>query len=207
MALVPGLQVTLYQVGDTIQSASFNNFLDALDSSYCGHDDPTQDAIYPNSVACSNVPLTNVISTSCEFLSPMLTLNGLAEPDSTIDGYNEADLTPAYEQRQCNEYLKLGLLGTTVLYSCVPSSSLFDPRLTPSSIGREITVSLATVASVSLLLVSRFDPARLTRVVVDTDLAGRDRQLLIDWYQVQPIFPVRPRSFVSSLRYNSSLRL
>lgn len=32
-------------------------------------------------------------------------------------GYNEADLTPAYEERQCNEYLKLGLLGTTFLYS------------------------------------------------------------------------------------------
>lgn len=97
MALVPGLQVTLYQVGDTIQSASFNNFLDALDSSYCGHDDPTQDAIYPNAVSCSNAPLTSVISTSY--------------------GYNEADLGKNYEERQCHEYLKLGLLGTTVLYS------------------------------------------------------------------------------------------
>jgi tripeptidyl-peptidase-1 len=36
-------KVTLYQVGDTIVGASFNNFLDALDASYCtsgGGDDP-----------------------------------------------------------------------------------------------------------------------------------------------------------------------
>lgn len=36
---------------------------------------------------------------------------------STSYGYNEADLTPAYEKRQCNEYMKLGLAGTTFLYS------------------------------------------------------------------------------------------
>jgi tripeptidyl-peptidase-1 len=31
--------------------------------------------------------------------------------------YNEHDLMPAYEQRQCNEYLKLGLMGTSFLVS------------------------------------------------------------------------------------------
>lgn len=54
---------------------------------------------------------------------------------STSYAYNEADLTPAYEIRQCNEvgtfnvpfskqnshkhvqYLKLGLLGTSFFYS------------------------------------------------------------------------------------------
>ncbi|KAL9599924.1 MAG: hypothetical protein Q9219_003486 [cf. Caloplaca sp. 3 TL-2023] len=36
---------------------------------------------------------------------------------STSYGYNEADLTPAYENRQCNEYMKLGLAGVTILYS------------------------------------------------------------------------------------------
>lgn len=36
-------EVILYQVGDLIESASFNNFLDALDAAYCtsdGGDDP-----------------------------------------------------------------------------------------------------------------------------------------------------------------------
>jgi tripeptidyl-peptidase-1 len=108
MSLVYPQPVTLFQVGDPIESASFNNFLDALDASYCtyeGGDDITQDAVYPDPdaagyqgpEACGGFAATKVISTSY--------------------GYNEADLTPFYEQRQCNEYMKLGLAGVTVVYS------------------------------------------------------------------------------------------
>ncbi|KAH8081328.1 peptidase S8/S53 domain-containing protein [Cristinia sonorae] len=109
MALVGKKQpVTLYQVGDIPQGASFNNLLDALDGSYCtfeGGDDPLQDGIYPDPLPggykggpdCGTVKPANVISTSY--------------------GYNEADLTPAYTARQCAEYAKLGLMGVTVLYS------------------------------------------------------------------------------------------
>ncbi|GAM84188.1 hypothetical protein ANO11243_021810 [Dothideomycetidae sp. 11243] len=109
MTLVYPQKVTLYQVGDIFESGSFNNFLDAIDGSYCtyeGGDDPSQDSPYPdvNNTAgykgpenCGGFPPTNVISTSY--------------------GYNEADLTPFYEQRQCNEYMKLGLMGVSVLYS------------------------------------------------------------------------------------------
>ena len=35
MSLVKPQSVTLYQVGDDVEGASFNNFLDALDASYC----------------------------------------------------------------------------------------------------------------------------------------------------------------------------
>lgn len=35
MALIYPQQATLYQVGDLVQSASFNNFLDGIDGSYC----------------------------------------------------------------------------------------------------------------------------------------------------------------------------
>lgn len=107
MALVHPQEVTLYQVGDAIQSGSFNNYLDALDASYCtsnGGDDPTQDPSYPSPYGgyqgprnCGGFAATKVISVSY--------------------GYNEADLTPFYEQRQCNEYLKLGLQGVTFVYS------------------------------------------------------------------------------------------
>lgn len=94
MTLVYPQKVTLYQVGDLVEGASFNNFLDALDASYCAGDDPTQDAIYPDPYAnytgayegpeaCGTFASTKVISTSYS--------------------YNEADLTPAYEERQCNE--------------------------------------------------------------------------------------------------------
>lgn len=108
MSLVSGKQaVSLYQVGDVAEGGSFNNFLDAIDGSYCafeGGDDPSIDATYPDPAAggykgneaCGTVKPANVISTSY--------------------GYNEADLTPFYAARQCAEYAKLGLLGITVLY-------------------------------------------------------------------------------------------
>lgn len=109
MNLVTAAQpITLYQAGDMVEGASFNNFLDAIDGTYCtfeGGDDPTQDAIYPDPYGggyegpedCGTAKPTNVISTSYS--------------------YNEADLTPFYTARQCAEYAKLGLMGVTVLYS------------------------------------------------------------------------------------------
>lgn len=107
MSLIYPQTVTLYQVGDLIEGASFNNFLDAVDGSYCtfeGGDDASQDAIYPDPpdgyigpANCGGYSATKVISTSYS--------------------YNEADVTPAYANRQCQEYMKLGLQGVTVLYS------------------------------------------------------------------------------------------
>lgn len=58
--------VRLYQIGDEVQGASFNNFLDGIDASYCtyeGGDDPEQDGIYPANVNCGVAPTSNVIST------------------------------------------------------------------------------------------------------------------------------------------------
>ncbi|KAH9902554.1 subtilisin-like protein [Cubamyces lactineus] len=109
MALVGKKQpVTLYQTGDYIEGASFNTFLDALDGSYCtyeGGDDPTFDPAYPDpsdggykgSLDCGIVTPANVISISYS--------------------YDEWELSPAYMQRQCNEYAKLGLMGVTILIS------------------------------------------------------------------------------------------
>lgn len=108
MTLVYPQNVTLYQVGDLVEGASFNNFLDAIDKSYCtyeGGDDPKQDAVYPDPAKngykgpenCGGYAAAKVISTSY--------------------GYNEHDLTPHYERRQCHEYMKLGLAGTSILYS------------------------------------------------------------------------------------------
>lgn len=107
MTLVYPQKVTLYQVGDLVEGASFNNFLDAIDGSYCtydGGDDPTQDAVYPDTSGgydgpenCGGFAATKVISTSYS--------------------YDEHDLTPFYEMRQCHEYMKLGMMGVSVLYS------------------------------------------------------------------------------------------
>lgn len=126
-------QVTLYQAGDLVESASFNNFLDAIDGSYCtydGGDDPTEDAVYPDPYPggykgpenCGGYAATNVISTSYS--------------------YNEEDLTAFYEMRQCHEYMKLGMMGVTVLYSsgdygvagnggeCIAPGSIAGPNAT-----------------------------------------------------------------------------
>ncbi|KAL6301121.1 peptidase S8/S53 domain-containing protein [Sparassis latifolia] len=108
MALVgPRHTVSLYQAGDDVEGASFNNLLDALDASYCtfeGGDDPTQDAAYPDPYGGYEGP------EACGTVTPAYVM-------STSYGYNEADLTPFYMERQCAEYAKLGLLGMTILYS------------------------------------------------------------------------------------------
>ncbi|KAH9917379.1 subtilisin-like protein [Epithele typhae] len=101
MGLVGGKQpVTLYQVGDNVEGGSFNTFLNALD----GGNDPNVDPAYPDPFGgysgpeqCGGAPQTFVVSTSY--------------------GYQEAELSLAYTQRQCAEYGKLSLTGMTFVYS------------------------------------------------------------------------------------------
>lgn len=110
MGLIAPQQVTLFQVGDTVSSGSFNNFLDAIDESYCTFDggdskDPGVDGQYPDNLPggftgpknCGGFASTKVYSVSYSS--------------------NEADLTAKYVQRQCMEYMKLGLQGVTMLFS------------------------------------------------------------------------------------------
>ncbi|KAE8454178.1 hypothetical protein EG329_005103 [Mollisiaceae sp. DMI_Dod_QoI] len=108
ISLVYPQKVTLYQTGDAIEGASFNNLLDALDASFCttgSGDNPTFDAIYPDTNPGGYNGAEN-----CGTIKP-------ASVISTSYGYNEADLPADYETRQCNEYMKLGLAGVSVLYS------------------------------------------------------------------------------------------
>ncbi|KAF7792186.1 hypothetical protein EIP86_003218 [Pleurotus ostreatoroseus] len=111
MSLVGKSQpVTLYQAGDLVEGASFNNLLDALDGSFCsfeGGDDPSQDSVFPDP---SNSTGSFKGVEECGTITP-------AHIISTSYSYNEADLTPFYTARQCAEYAKLGLMGVTVLYS------------------------------------------------------------------------------------------
>ncbi|KAH9932747.1 subtilisin-like protein [Epithele typhae] len=106
--LVNPQPILLLQTGDLVEGASFNNWLDAVDGSFCtfeGGDDPTQDGIYPD-------PLRGGFDEpeSCGILPPPFVV-------STSYGQDEATVTAAYAQRQCAEYGKLGMMGTTVLYS------------------------------------------------------------------------------------------
>ncbi|CAA7266125.1 unnamed protein product [Cyclocybe aegerita] len=104
MGLVNPQPVTLLQTGELSQGAGFDNWLDAVDGPFCtfdGGDDPTQDGIYPDAAgspqSCGIVPPPNVVSISY--------------------GQDEATASVKYATRQCQEYAKLGMMGTTVVYS------------------------------------------------------------------------------------------
>lgn len=118
--------ITLYNVDDLLWQADpnitytygFNTFLDALDGSYCtysafgetgdaseigseGHGDPVypdpRPGGYKGKLQCGLYKPTNVISLSY--------------------GGQEADVPVYYQKRQCNEYLKLGLQGVSILFA------------------------------------------------------------------------------------------
>lgn len=129
----------LFQTDDAVYEADytydgfFNNFLDALDGSYCTYsaygetgnsdlDPPYPDPAsggYKGQLECGVYTPTNVISVSY--------------------GGQEADLPASYQQRQCNEYMKLGLQGVSIVFasgdygvagpdSCLgPDDNIFSP--------------------------------------------------------------------------------
>jgi tripeptidyl-peptidase-1 len=107
--------ITLYQVDDEIEvfeDGGFNTLVDALDGSYCNFtafgitgDTPGFDPTYPDPakggfkgpLACGTFTPTQVISISY--------------------GNSEFDAPVAYPKRQCLEFLKLGLQGTTFVWA------------------------------------------------------------------------------------------
>jgi tripeptidyl-peptidase-1 len=101
--------ITLYQVGTANQSGSFGNFLDAVDASYCGGDDPRWDPQYAGGNTCGAFAATQVVSSSYAGNEVSYSTN--------VDANGNPYLTDYYPQRQCMEYMKLGLMGTTVLFS------------------------------------------------------------------------------------------
>ncbi|KAF7587093.1 hypothetical protein BBP40_007732 [Aspergillus hancockii] len=110
MALTHPLNVTNYQVGDLYAMGNMNNFLAAVDSTYGSAIDPDHDPIYPDPVP-ANPPLPSGYNTSdCGTLKPSKVV-------SVSYTHDEADFSPAYERRQCLEYLKLGLQGVTVIFA------------------------------------------------------------------------------------------
>jgi len=108
MSLTNPQPVQLLQTGDIVEGAGFDNWLDAVDGSYCtfeGGDDPTQDGIYPD-------PLPGGFKgpESCGIIAPPHTVSiSYSQDEQTISAFSA--------ERQCTEYGKLGLLGTSVFYS------------------------------------------------------------------------------------------
>ncbi|KAJ7480634.1 subtilisin-like protein [Mycena latifolia] len=108
MALTNPQPVQLLQTGDIVEGAGFDNWLDAVDGSFCtfeGGDDPNQDGIYPD-------PLPGGFTgpESCGIIPPPHTV-------SVSYAQDEVTITAASANRQCSEYGKLGLMGTSIFYS------------------------------------------------------------------------------------------
>ncbi|KAJ7785214.1 peptidase S8/S53 domain-containing protein [Mycena maculata] len=110
MSLVESQNVTMLQVGDLLTGdfLSFNEWLDAVDGSYCtfeGGDDLAFDPQFPNPTVEGGFE-----GHSCGTVKPPLVIS-----NSRAD--YEYRLSPFYATRQCNEFAKLGLMGVTVLFS------------------------------------------------------------------------------------------
>lgn len=122
----------LFQTDDPVYEANYvfngflNTFLDALDGSYCDVVDPLDPAYpdpatggYKGELQCGVYTPTTVISISY--------------------GGQEVDLPASYQTRQCNEFMKLGLQGVSILISsgdsgvadpndqCLGDGSVFSP--------------------------------------------------------------------------------
>lgn len=112
-------QIKLYQTlsQDIVTSQNglvgvFDPFLDALDASYCtynGGNDPQYDPKM-NHTDCGIYNATNVISIFYEFA--------------------EAHFSAAFNARQCHEFMKLGLMGTSLIFSSGDNGTLATTQRT-----------------------------------------------------------------------------
>ncbi|KAF3927832.1 Aorsin [Dactylellina cionopaga] len=105
MALTAPQEVANIQVGDKFQLGNLNNMLAAFDEYYCDSLDPSIDPHFPDPL-----PGGYNKTADCGTLSPPKVL-------SISFAYVEAAFPPEYLYRQCLEYLRLGLMGVTVVVS------------------------------------------------------------------------------------------
>lgn len=105
MALTSPQEVTNVQVGSEKDTGNIDNMLAAFDAYYCdpiNEDHQKYPDFYP--------PGCNTTSCDCGTLSAPKVV-------SISWGWTEAGFSPNYLQRTCLEFLKLGLMGTTVVVS------------------------------------------------------------------------------------------
>jgi tripeptidyl-peptidase I len=134
-------------------STSFNDFLDAVDKSYCNStafgitgNTPQLDGPFP-AAQCGQFKPTSVISVSF--------------------GGEEFVMPTNYEKRQCMEFMKLGLQGTSVLFASgdsgtgTPSRSVFQGCLQkttgqPSQTGQGTIFNVGSPVSCPYLTTGKF---------------------------------------------------
>ncbi|ETS87890.1 hypothetical protein PFICI_01718 [Pestalotiopsis fici W106-1] len=108
MALTSPHEVTNVQVGSNVEQGNLEDMLVAFDQYYCDPINPEHKRfhggknLYP--------PGCNATTCDCGSSSPPKVL-------SISWGWTEAHFSPNFLHRQCLEFLKLGLMGTTVVVS------------------------------------------------------------------------------------------
>ncbi|XXH02693.1 hypothetical protein Hte_009076 [Hypoxylon texense] len=105
ISLTNPLPITNIQVGDKVSGGDINNMLAAFDEYYCGALDSSMDPTFP-----ASRPGGYDETTDCGTVTPPKVL-------SISYSYPEAEFPPEYLRRQCLEFLKLGLMGVTVVVS------------------------------------------------------------------------------------------
>jgi len=106
MALSAPLPLIDYQVGTMVNYSLLSPLLAAFDGSYCS--EVNNSASLPNTPASEIINVLTFNHSECGSLRPPAVL-------AVSYGENELALTPAFIRRQCIEFLKLGLMGTTVV--------------------------------------------------------------------------------------------
>ncbi|KAF2994327.1 hypothetical protein E8E14_002104 [Neopestalotiopsis sp. 37M] len=107
MALTSPQQVTNVQVGSDVQVGNLEDMLVAFDQYYCDPINPKYKKFHGKELY---PPGCNATSCDCGSSSPPKVL-------SISWGWSEAGFSPNFLQRQCLEFLKFGLMGTTVVAS------------------------------------------------------------------------------------------
>ncbi|KAI1098458.1 subtilisin-like protein [Jackrogersella minutella] len=141
---------TVYQVDDEFYNryasngyfGLFNTFLDAIDGTYCDYsafgetgDNPEYDASYPNNKTVVSPGKPEPFDPGTYKGERMC---GVYKPTNVISmSYSRAESTFSvnYQMRQCNEWMKLGLQGVTVVSSAGNSGPLATSRCQPSNFG------------------------------------------------------------------------
>ena len=109
MSLAHPVPVTNIQVGDEYLLGNTNVMLAAYDGSYCAVGlDPNYDPSYPDVANAGQPGAYN--SSDCGAYEDAVPL-----VISISAAWNEASFSAEYAQRQCDEFLKLALQGTTVI--------------------------------------------------------------------------------------------
>lgn len=141
--------VTVYQVDDEYYhlyqvqyTGLFNTFLDAIDSSYCNYsaygetgDDPTYDAVYPDTHTVVTPGNPDPFDPGTYKGERMC---GVYKPTNVISmswGSAEKNFNVNYQMRQCDEFMKLGLQGVTVVASSGDSGPLANSQCGASNLG------------------------------------------------------------------------